>query len=283
MGAEPVEISLRHTVLRGLQWGAGNAIKILALHGWLDNAAAFTTLGPMLAARGIHLLALDLPGHGLSDHKPPGELYHMADNLIVIDQVQDALQWEETVLLGHSLGGVLGLLYASAAQERLHRLIVLDALGPMSSDASRTAENFARALARARESSAPKRIYKTLQDAAQDRTKGFGGLSLPSSLLLVERNMQAVEGGWQWRTDARLRWPSLTRMSEDQVLACLLAIKLPLLMIYGQQGFFPDARSRESRIGCLPHAEQVTIQGLHHFHMDGDVPELARLIDCFVR
>ena len=40
---------------------------LIALHGWLDNGASFLPLAPYLAD--FHLVCVDLPGHGHSDHK----------------------------------------------------------------------------------------------------------------------------------------------------------------------------------------------------------------------
>ena len=62
---------------------------------------------------------------------------------------------------------------------------------------------------KARQQSSPKRIYASLDEAAEDRTQGFGGLTRIRSYL-VARNMEPFEGGWRWRSDARLRWPSLS-------------------------------------------------------------------------
>ncbi|EQD70798.1 alpha/beta fold family hydrolase, partial [mine drainage metagenome] len=45
--------------------------------GWLDNAASFATLAPLLAAR-HRVIALDLPGHGHSAHLPPAARYDLA-------------------------------------------------------------------------------------------------------------------------------------------------------------------------------------------------------------
>ena len=63
--------------LTGLRWGSASDLPVLALHGWLDNASSFAPLASHLS--GFQLLALDLPGHGHSQHRPPGMRYHLLD------------------------------------------------------------------------------------------------------------------------------------------------------------------------------------------------------------
>ena len=56
-----VELSTRVGMLRGLRWGRPGNTPILALHGWLDNAASFSRLAPLLLD--VDVVAIDLPGH----------------------------------------------------------------------------------------------------------------------------------------------------------------------------------------------------------------------------
>ena len=50
----------------------------ILLHGWLDNAGSFDSLAPLLTSASPRhsFLCLDYPGHGLSSHLPPGQMYH---------------------------------------------------------------------------------------------------------------------------------------------------------------------------------------------------------------
>lgn len=60
-------------------WGPEHAdIRILALHGWLDNANSYDTLAPLLVSskqKKIRLVAMDFLGHGLSSHLPKTSNY----------------------------------------------------------------------------------------------------------------------------------------------------------------------------------------------------------------
>ena len=57
--------------------GGSSGSPVLALHGWLDNSASFDRLAPLLP--GLRLVALDLPGHGRSEHRAASAAYHFVD------------------------------------------------------------------------------------------------------------------------------------------------------------------------------------------------------------
>lgn len=63
--------------LAAMAWGHSAGLPVLALHGWLDNAASFARLAPLLPD--WRIVALDLAGHGHSKHRPAGCRYHLMD------------------------------------------------------------------------------------------------------------------------------------------------------------------------------------------------------------
>eukprot|EP00578_Thalassiosira_sp_NH16_P025137 CAMPEP_0181087406 /NCGR_PEP_ID=MMETSP1071-20121207/6254_1 /TAXON_ID=35127 /ORGANISM="Thalassiosira sp., Strain NH16" /LENGTH=418 /DNA_ID=CAMNT_0023169289 /DNA_START=71 /DNA_END=1327 /DNA_ORIENTATION=- len=82
--------------------------KILCLHGWLDNAASFDRLAPILldslspsstaiavtAHIPTEIVALDFPGHGLSGHKSvDGPPQLLAEYAYYVAELVEALQW----------------------------------------------------------------------------------------------------------------------------------------------------------------------------------------------
>ncbi len=124
------EITLDTPCLRiaGRRSGKAAGPKLLAVHGWLDNAASFAPLAPHFADH--DLVAIDLPGHGRSSHRAPGAWYHFIDYCSDVLAVADALGWPHFALLGHSLGGAVSSMLAAALPERIERLIYLTAFLP---------------------------------------------------------------------------------------------------------------------------------------------------------
>ena len=108
--------------------GPEDGLPVLALHGWLDNAATFDRLAPLLPD--LRIVAIDLAGHGRSQHRV-GAPYHFIDYVADAGAVADALGWQQFSLLGHSLGAGVAALLAGTWPERVRRLALLEGLGPM--------------------------------------------------------------------------------------------------------------------------------------------------------
>src|SRR5690606_2312769 len=110
--------------LAGLAFGPRDGRPVLALHGWLDNAATFVPLAPLLPE--LRIYALDLPGHGRSSHRPPGARYHYVDWVGDVIEAADALGLDRFALLGHSMGAGISILTAGTFPERVERLALIE-------------------------------------------------------------------------------------------------------------------------------------------------------------
>ena len=122
---QEIVFQLPHLRLQGLQQGDINKPVILALHGWLDNAASFLPLAAELDLSEHQLIALDMAGHGHSQHRSADAHYHLVDWIQDIHQLIESNNWSRVILLGHSLGGIVASLYASAFAEKVSKLILL--------------------------------------------------------------------------------------------------------------------------------------------------------------
>lgn len=239
--------------------------RVLALHGWLDNAASFTALAQALPE--VELLALDLAGHGRSHWRPESGSYALVDHLGDLHDVLRSMGWEDAVVLGHSMGGAIATLFAAAAPEQVDALICIDALGPLSLDEDEAPVRLRRAFKARHEPRPRRRVFARIDDAVQQRAQ-LNGLHPEAARALVERGLTAIGGGWIWAADPRLQLPSALPMSESQVRSLLRSIRQPVLVLAAAD---PDPRfprlNVEARLASIPKAQVRRLPGGHHLHL----------------
>lgn len=267
--SEPVErrIPLAYLPLAALTWGDANRPPLLALHGWLDNAASFARLAPLLAA-GRHVIALDLPGHGHSAHLPPGASYAMAGYVRQVLDAVDALALSRFELLGHSLGAGIASLVAAAAPSRVERLWLIEGLGPLADDGTQTLQRFRDAVATPPANGKSLRRFRDIEQAASARAIA-SGLRADLARPIIERGLRHTADGWHWRSDPRLMRPTAVRLAEPQIRALLAGIAAPtsLLLARPTTPYLPDAQMHE-RAACVPRIALTHMDGGHHLQLE---------------
>jgi pimeloyl-ACP methyl ester carboxylesterase len=109
--------------------GAGKPV--LCVHGITANCRCWVTLAEALVPE-YHVMAMDLRGRGQSDKPPQGYSldYHVRD----INCLLDDLGIDRVVIVGHSLGAFIGLVFAAQYPERTDRLILVDGAGDLSQE-----------------------------------------------------------------------------------------------------------------------------------------------------
>jgi pimeloyl-ACP methyl ester carboxylesterase len=115
------------------------------MHGWQDNAASFDNLAPFLL-KNTPILAIDLPGHGLSSWLPPGFMYNEIVYFLLIKRIKKHFGWKKMKLLAHSLSSMTTYWYAATFPMDLQYVIALDFYKFLSIDAIIYSNYFANAV-----------------------------------------------------------------------------------------------------------------------------------------
>ncbi|WP_155298485.1 alpha/beta fold hydrolase [Deinococcus kurensis] len=102
--------------------GTADRPTVLALHGMGRDGSDWDATAQALAPE-FRLVAPDLRGHGQSVWTGQYSLEAMRDDVAAF---VDALQLDDFVLLGFSLGGVVAYLYAQAHPARVRQMITVD-------------------------------------------------------------------------------------------------------------------------------------------------------------
>lgn len=268
----------------GLEWGAGGATKVLALHGWMDHAGSFQELAPKLT--GCHVIAIDLSGQGKSGHRAAHATYNIWDDLPQIVALLDQLGWDRCVLLGHSRGAIISSLFAAAMPERVQGIIALDALvpDPVAEDSFVPTLRAFVQQTRKQLSRQPRR-FASKDDYITRRSEQ--GNSVRTASVLSDRAIDELSDGVQMRGDARLFASSAVKLTMFQAEEVMRAIQAPVLTLWAKGGIKSKrAKTQEmaDRARVLMHdLTMIDLPGDHHFHLDpATVQPIAETIMWFV-
>jgi len=278
-----VSFQCKYGKIAGLCWGKGNKKKILALHGWLDNAASFAQLAPFLAEKGYEVIAIDFAGHGHSDHRSDGHFTHFIDFVLDIQDVLNELKWIKPILLGHSMGAAMAQMYSASFPEKIEKLIMIENIGPVPAYKKGTAaSNLKEALLQwENHTTEHKHFYLNIKTALKARSKATP--IQPENLYpMVERGLKKTIKGYHWRTDKRLRLRSPFRFSEKVIQDMLSSIKPKTLLILAKPYTYAlSYKSVEKRIKKLNPDNYIEINGHHHLHMD-NASEIYSAVEKFL-
>ena len=104
---------------------------ILCVHGITANCRSWDVLAAALTPK-HRMLAMDLRGRGRSDKPPSG--YSLEQHIRDIIGLMDDMRLDRAVLMGHSLGAFISLVFGAQHPERVDRIILVDGGGKLSPD-----------------------------------------------------------------------------------------------------------------------------------------------------
>ena len=242
--------------LRVQEGGSGEPLLVL-LHGLGATGDVWGSWRPLLARRWPgRWVAPDLPGHGGS---PPLAAYTFDDFAAA---VADSMpRGADVVVLGHSLGGVVGLALANGK-----RPVQVRAVFGLGIKVVWTNEELDRAQAAARR---PRAWFASRDEAAARylRVSGLAGL-VPPGDPAVDAGLREQEGQWRLAMD-----PGALAVGAPDMARLLARSQAPVTLARGEH----DPMNTDEQLARLG-VPMVTLPGLgHNAHVENPERSIALL------
>jgi pimeloyl-ACP methyl ester carboxylesterase len=250
--------------LHYVDWGNAEAPLMVLVHGGRDHCRNWDWVAEELR-RDWHIIAPDLRGHGDSEWSPALD-YSLGTYLRDLEAFADHLGAARFFLVGHSLGGLIGIGYASRHPHRLAGLVAVDS-GPFAGSQA--------GLDRLMAFTLDSREFASL-DEAVTRALAFNPRRDPQLLRYsLQRNMRQLPSGrWTWKRDQR----HLSRQRLAALVAQIRAlgpqaraIACPTLILRGADSDLFSADQAAAFAALVRDGTVVTIPDSGH-NVQGDNP-----------
>jgi pimeloyl-ACP methyl ester carboxylesterase len=272
-----------HTVKLGglhcryLQWGDDERPPLLLLHGLRSYAHTWDPIAAALSTS-HRIIAPDFRGRGDSDWDPDGN-YFTAAYVSDIEDLVGLLGLTGFGIVGHSMGGTVGYVYAARHPDQVAALVVED-IGPGSSTTTDGADRIVREML-----STPTG-FESLATARAYWRRIRPTITEEALTSRIEHTLRPGENGrWEWKLD--MAGIATARLAGDptavHLWACVEALQCPTLVIRGAKSDFLSASTCEDMAARQAHLTWVEIPDAGHYVHDDNPADYLRALEQAVR
>ncbi len=247
-------------------WGHEGKPTLVLVHGGLDHARNWDWVARDLC-RDYHVYALDLRGHGNSQHAP-GATYTLAEHVLDLAALIEVIGEERVYLIGHSLGGAIALAYSGIFPERVRKVVAIEGLGPPPSLAAHAPapERMRRWIGQIRQlEKREPRSYPSLEAAVERMKEANPHLSdeVARNLTLHGTNWNS-DGSLVWKFDNFVRpFPPIgyDRQEAEEIFS---RITCPTLLFWGEESWAKNPEE-DGRTGSFRDYRVVKVPAAGHW------------------
>jgi pimeloyl-ACP methyl ester carboxylesterase len=229
---------------------------LLFLHGSGQTRQSWGRALEQAAGRGYRAFSFDLRGHGDSDWSPDGK-YTLDRFSADLREAIDHIGGSKPIIVGASLGGIVGMMIAASPPPMLGGLVLVDITPRVEQDGAKEVTAFM--------DSAPNG-FASLEEAADAVSAYLPHRPRPKDTSGLKRNLRLRDGRYFWHWD-----PAMVHMGKDakfdgpNPLAQIAgAIKIPTLLVRGSRSRIVSEEGVREFLDLVPHAEYVDISDAHH-------------------
>lgn len=263
-------------------WGNAAAPPLLLIHGGKDHGRSWDGLARALQPH-FHVIAQDLRGHGDSDWARGGS-YALPEYVYDLTRLPPLADAPRATVIGHSMGGMIAMLYAGTFPKKVNRLVVLDGV-TVRPDAKMAAvhERMIKWLGQLErlEGREPRRYATIAAAAAQMRAHNKRlkpELALHLATYGARRN---DDGSYSWKFDPYQRVTAPHRLAPQEYAGLWAQISCPTLLLFAGESFIDPAQAAEASRSFKDVRAEIVADAGHWLQHDRP-DEVLRLIGQFV-
>jgi pimeloyl-ACP methyl ester carboxylesterase len=256
--------------------GSADRPPLLCLPGLTRNARDFAELAERLSPP-FRTLVLEFRGRGLSDYDPVPARYLPPTYAHDVIELLDQLAIPQAVFVGTSLGGLVTMLMAVMAPQRVAAAILND-IGPEIDDAGvERIKSYVGTGAR----------FKSWDEAAETiaaNTQAFENFTHDDWVRMAQRNCREDNGEIVFDYDPAIAEPFNSTAPSPQFDMWPLFVALaqkPLLVIRGARSDLLSAQALEKMRAVAPNMKSAVVAGVGHAP-ELNEPEAVAAIDAFL-
>jgi pimeloyl-ACP methyl ester carboxylesterase len=263
-------------------WGNDAAPPLILIHGGRDHCRSWDAVARALQPH-FHVMAPDLRGHGDSDWAK-GSSYSLSDYVYDLTRLARSAAVDKAAMVGHSMGGMIGLMYAGAYPDKVSRLAVLDGVtvlpgSPQAPIHGRITEWVAQI---DRIAERENRYFRSVAEAAERISAHNKRLTLEQARHLASHGVKLnADDSYSWKFDQYQQARAPYRLSPDDHIVLWSRITCATLLLRGSESFLPD----QGTAGVLEHFRQahlVTIAGAGHWLHHDKLEEVLKVLRPFL-
>lgn len=236
---------------------SGEGKPLILMHGWGCNLTTVASI-EQTAAMTHTVYNIDLPGFGGSQEPPM--VWGVEDYTRLIESMARQLGIENPVLVGHSFGGRISILFAS--RNKTSKVILVDAAGV--------------------KPQRPLKYYLKVYSFKTAKAIAYTLLPRKQADKVVER-MRARRGSADYASSSPTMRAILSKCVNEDLCHVMPLIKAPTLLIWGENDTatpISDARKMEK---LIPGAGLVSFAGCGHYSFLDNPVQFAAVLDSFLR
>ena len=237
--------NIRNIDVNYIQYGSEKGKDIVLLHGWGQNIEMMKPLGDRLDD--FHITIIDMPGFG--DSSEPISSLTIYDYVEILEELLDSLKIHKPIMMGHSFGGRVSILYAS--RNSTEKLVLFGA-------------------------PCVRHERKSLKESILKTTKKLPGMSK------IAEYAKKYIGSTDYRNASPVMRETLVNVINEDLSSYAKKIQCPTLLIWGTNDTEAPLEEAKELEALLVDGGLVELPGLSHYAYLEALPQVINILRNFL-